>query len=120
MATEIWILAEGTGYIRGTDLVGYKVEAVDGSIGKIDKHTDDVSRSYVVVDTGPWIFGRRVMIPAGLITRVDTENETVHLSCGRDHVKDAPEFGKDQHEDEPTYVSAIENYYTNPNTGPHM
>ncbi|UQW99688.1 PRC-barrel domain-containing protein [Streptomyces sp. RerS4] len=120
MGTGIWGHAHGTGYVPGIDLVGYKVEATDGSIGKVDKHTEDVGRSYVVVDTGPWIFGRRVLIPAGLIVRVDAEDETVHLSCTRDHVKDSPDFAKHEREDEPTFVTMIENYYTNPHTGPHM
>ena len=39
------------------DLSGFKVEAIDGSIGSIDESTYGTSRSYVVVDTGPWIFG---------------------------------------------------------------
>jgi hypothetical protein len=46
------------------DLVGFDVEATDGNIGKIDEATYDVGGSYVVVDTGPWIFGKKVMLPA--------------------------------------------------------
>jgi hypothetical protein len=41
------------------DMIGFGVEALDGSIGKIDEATYEVSSSYVVVDTGPWIFGCR-------------------------------------------------------------
>ena len=29
--------------------------------------------AYVVVGTGPWIFGKKVMLPAGVISRVDEE-----------------------------------------------
>src|SRR5436190_19454364 len=36
-----------------------------GSIGKIDEATNDTGSSSVVVDTGPWIFGRKVVILAG-------------------------------------------------------
>ncbi|MFB6545606.1 hypothetical protein ACFCW4_26345, partial [Streptomyces virginiae] len=32
---------EDTGYQAGTDIVGYKVEATDGSIGKISKHSEE-------------------------------------------------------------------------------
>ncbi|MEW2412805.1 PRC-barrel domain containing protein [Streptomyces sp. NPDC046866] len=94
-------------------LVGYKVEASDGSIGKIDKHTDYVGRQYIVVDTGPWIFGRHVMVPASLVTAVDEENQTVHLSATREQVKDSPEFEKGRHDDDVAFIQLIEKYYAN-------
>ncbi len=54
-----------------TDLNGFKVEALDGEIGSIDEKSNDVGSSYLVVDTGPWIFGKKVLLPAGVIDRVD-------------------------------------------------
>ena len=45
---------------------GFGVEAIDGSIGKVDEATYDTDSSSIVVDTGPWIFGRKVMLPAGV------------------------------------------------------
>ncbi|MCX5380121.1 PRC-barrel domain containing protein [Streptomyces sp. NBC_00091] len=115
MGTGIWGYGDGAGYAPGTDLIGYKVEATDGPIGKVDRHTDDVSRSYLVVDTGPWIFGRKVVIPAGVVDRVDTQAGTVHLTCTRDQVKDSPDYEKSgRHEDEPTFVRLIETYYSDP------
>ena len=56
----------------GGDLTGYYVEALDGSIGKIDETSTDVNRSYLIVDTGPWIFGKKVMLPAGVVQRSTT------------------------------------------------
>ena len=53
--------------IGDADLIGYSVEATDGSIGKIDDATNEVGRSYIVVDTGPWIFGKHVLLPAGVV-----------------------------------------------------
>jgi len=41
------------------DLTRFDVEATDGSIGHVDEATYDVGASYLVVDTGPWIFGKR-------------------------------------------------------------
>jgi hypothetical protein len=41
------------------DLTGFEVEAVDGSIGHVDSATEDIGVAAVVVDTGPWIFGRK-------------------------------------------------------------
>ena len=47
--------------------MGYAVEARDGGIGKVDEATYDVGGGCIVVDTGPWIFGKKVMLPAGVI-----------------------------------------------------
>ncbi|MFD3696145.1 PRC-barrel domain containing protein [Streptomyces sp. NPDC058646] len=114
MGSPIWAFADSSGHAPGMDLVGFKVEASDGAIGKIDKHSEDVDRSYVVVDTGPWIFGRRVMIPAGLITRVELQEEAVHLSCTRQQVKDSPDFGSGQTDDDVAAIRMIETHYSHP------
>ena len=67
--TGVWTYPETAG-IQG-DLTGYKVEAIDGDIGKIDKASNEVGSACIVVDTGPWIFGKKVMIPAGIVRSVD-------------------------------------------------
>lgn len=55
----------------------------------------DVGASYVVVETGPWIFGRRVMVPASAIHRIDIESRKAHLDLTKDQIKDSPELGVD-------------------------
>ena len=72
--------------------MGYDAEAVDGSIGKVDDATDDISGSYVVVDVGSWIFGRRRLIPAGAVTGVDHDSGTVRVSMTKDQIKKAPDY----------------------------
>ncbi len=59
----------GTG--AGQDFSGFDVEATDGSIGKIDEATYETEASYMVVDTGFWIFGKKRLVPAGVVERVD-------------------------------------------------
>ncbi len=76
----------------GQDLVGYSVEATDGTIGKVDESSNDAGSAYVVVDTGFWIFGKKRMIPAGVIQRVDDADEKVYVSMTKDQIKDAPDF----------------------------
>lgn len=95
---------------KGTDFVGFDVEATDGGIGKIDEATYDVGASYVVVDTGPWIFGKKVMLPAGVIQRVDLDSETAFVDRTKDEIKNAPEFDPDTYRDE-TYRTRIGSYY---------
>jgi hypothetical protein len=88
---ELWTFkTEPT--IGDVDLTGFKIEAADGSIGKIDEATYDVGSSYMIVDTGPWIFGKKVMLPAGVVQRVDPESETVFVNRTKDEIKNAPEF----------------------------
>jgi hypothetical protein len=36
-----------------------------------------------VVNTGPWIVGRKVLIPAGTVRHVDHESRTAHLDRTR-------------------------------------
>lgn len=113
MGTEIWGYAETSGHVPGTALIGYKVEATDGSIGKVDEHTEDVDRSYLVVDTGPWILGRKVLLPAGTVGRIDTENETVHVARTKEQVRKSPDFESGQDEHDITFIRLIEQYYSN-------
>ena len=74
------------------DLIGYDVQAADGSIGKIDESSAEAGSAYVVVDTGFWIFGKKRLVPAGVIDRVDRRNERVFLRMTKDQVKEAPDF----------------------------
>ncbi|HYZ18371.1 MAG TPA: DUF2795 domain-containing protein [Gaiellaceae bacterium] len=89
-STQMWRYPQGVE--AGRDLTGYEVEARDGSIGSIDQSTQDVDEHWVIVDTGPWIFGKRVLIPAGLIDRVDDNQERVFIDRTREEIKNAPEY----------------------------
>jgi hypothetical protein len=92
-----------------TDIVGFGVEALDGSIGKVDESTYDAGSAYVVVDTGPWIFGKKVMLPAGVVRNVDVDNETVYVDRTKEQIKDAPEFDESFATDE--YRDRLGLYY---------
>ena len=83
----------------GIDLTGYSVEARDGGIGKVDDATYDAGSSFVVVDTGPWIFGKKVMLPAGVIQSVDADTETVFVALTKDEIKDSPEYDESRRDD---------------------
>jgi hypothetical protein len=106
---DIWAYQEQI--VADIDLIGYSVEATDGSIGKIDDATNEVGASYIVVDTGPWIFGKRVLLPAGVIDRVDPDSETVYVNRAKDEIKDSPEWDDERGVDE-TYRSEVGSYYS--------
>ena len=105
----VWAYPETAG-IKG-DLTGYKVEAIDGGIGKIDEATGMAGRSHLIVDTGPWIFGKKVMLPAGLIDRVDLDAENVFVKRTKDEIKSAPEFDSDALRDDEEYRNRLGTYY---------
>ncbi|MEU8925316.1 hypothetical protein AB0D10_31010 [Kitasatospora sp. NPDC048545] len=52
MTSGLWGYGNAEGYTPGTDLTGYRVEAEDGHIGKVDRHTAEVDSAHIVVDTG--------------------------------------------------------------------
>ena len=105
---EMWTFTNRT--TPNVDLTGFKVEATDGGIGKVDESTNEAGNSFIVVDTGPWIFGKKVMLPAGVISDIDPDTETVFVNRTKDEIKNAPEFDEEQYR-EPAYREQIGSYY---------
>jgi hypothetical protein len=92
------------------DIVGYAVEAIDGSIGKIDDATLETDSGHIVVDTGPWIFGKKVMLPVGILTSADHKDERVFVNRTKEEIKNAPEFDDSMRNDE-KYRAQLGSYY---------
>ncbi|GAA4075698.1 PRC-barrel domain-containing protein [Nonomuraea soli] len=106
-------------YDRGKslDLVGYHVQATDGKIGSVDEATYEVGESYIIVDTGPWIFGKKVLLPASVITQIDPQERNVHVSRTKAEIKAAPEFDEATFK-EPEYRNRVGDYYRQFPSGP--
>ena len=96
---------------QSADVVGYEVHATDGHIGKVDRASYDVGASQIVVDTGPWIFGRKVLLPAGTIDRVDDSEGRVYVDLTKDQIKNSPELGEGTTWDDPAYREQVGGYY---------
>src|SRR5919201_1136796 len=110
MATiEMWTFTVATP--PNIDLTGFEVEATDGKIGKVDEATHEVGGSFIVVDTGPWIFGKKVMIPAGVIRDIDPDTQTIFVSRTKDEIKNAPEFDETLYRDQ-RYRDELGSYYS--------
>ena len=105
---DIWAVPSQTDW--SGDISGYSVEALDGGIGKIDAATNESSGSYLVIDTGPWIFGKKVLLPGGIIDRIDHDSETVFVHRTKDEIKNSPEFDESTYRDE-AYRGQIGTYY---------
>ena len=111
METGLWDWRDREWTSASTPIKGYRVEATDGSIGKVDEATNDVGSSYIVVDTGPWIFGKRVMLPAGVISHVDHDEEQIHVNLTKDQIKDSPELDESTMSDDAAYRDRLGTYY---------
>src|SRR5262245_55440570 len=92
------------------DVISFGVEAIDGSIGKVDQASYETDGSLIVVDTGPWIFGKKVMLPAGVIDRIDYEDEKIYVHRTKDEIKHAPEYDDTLAADMP-YRERLATYY---------
>jgi hypothetical protein len=86
------------------------VEAVDGSVGKVQDVISDVDGSYLLIDTGLPLVGKTVLLPAGLVTGIDVDVAAIKVDRTKDEIKGAPDFdaglGKD-----PAYREAIARHY---------
>jgi hypothetical protein len=105
MNNDLWSYPESVGRL---DLTGFEVQAADGSIGKVDESTNEAGESYLVVNTGVWVLGKKLILPAGLVEGVDRDQEKLYVAPTKDEIKDAPEFNDDASED---YRSALSDYY---------
>ncbi|MCT4357865.1 PRC-barrel domain containing protein [Streptomyces sp. Je 1-79] len=114
MTDRMWAYRDTSGHAAGAVLTGYKVEALDGSIGKVHKHSDKTGSAWIVVDTGVWIFGKEVLLPAGTITRIDPEARVIHVDRTKEQIRNAPEFVRERHLDDLEYRRMLAGHYGGP------
>ena len=72
----------------------FEITATDGPIGSVEDFYFDDERwamRYVVVDTGKWLPGRRVLISPLSIARAEWGEQRLLLSITRDQVKNSPD-----------------------------
>ena len=77
------------------DVQGYGLEAKDGVFGEVeDLIIDDkdwVIR-YIVVDTGRWMPGRKVIISPDWVSEIDWSTNTVRVALFKEEVVKSPEY----------------------------
>jgi sporulation protein YlmC with PRC-barrel domain len=83
----------------GSALKGYAIEASDGRIGTVDDFLFDDRTwkiRWLVVDTGSWLTGRKVLIHPSAIGRADYERRQLSVSLTKSQVKGSPDLLQDQ------------------------
>src|SRR5688572_29858350 len=87
--------SEWVGMELDTDLYGYRAFAERAEeLGTIQDYIfDEAGRlRYLIVDTGFWIFGKRVLIPAGLAEVDDRHHKVLFHGLSRHLLDELPAF----------------------------
>lgn len=98
MPADIWTFPPTADAIQY--LIGYDVIATNGKVGRIDEHSLASDSSYIVLNTGWWLFERKRLIPCGYIRSIDGVAGRIHLSMSKREVRAAPEFKPIEHSSE--------------------
>ncbi|MED7929487.1 PRC-barrel domain-containing protein [Nonomuraea sp. LP-02] len=110
MLENLWQYRPELQLRESLDLVGFEVDATDGKIGTVDEANNAVGESYVIVHTGPWIFGKKVLIPAGAVEHIDEAARKIHVGRTKEEIKKAPEFDEKTYRDT-RYHDEVGGYY---------
>ncbi len=76
-------------------IIGLHIQATDGAIGHVaDFVMDDKNWAiqHMVVDTGHWLSGKRVMIPPRQINRISWDESKVYVDLTKEAVVGSPVF----------------------------
>ncbi len=93
MPEDVWQYRESMRFSAGSvDVSGFEVVGPDGSIGTIDKASNDVRVNYIIIDAGDWLSRRQVILPAYTVTRIDASARKVFIDRAKDDIRSAPEF----------------------------
>jgi hypothetical protein len=84
----------------GDSVQGYTVQAADGRVGKVDRAATAMDSHCLVVGTGTWIFGKRIVLPAGVIEAINDEQQEVWVALTKEQISEAPELDVDAIGDE--------------------
>ncbi|MFZ0460620.1 MAG: PRC-barrel domain-containing protein, partial [Rhodoplanes sp.] len=74
---------------------GYAIAATDGRLGTVsDFLFDDASWlvRWLVVDTGKWLSGRKVLLPPSVLGHIDPNGNEFAVSLTMQQVKDSPDI----------------------------
>src|ERR1035437_690840 len=94
-------------------LLGYTVLAEDGDMGKVHDfyfHDDNWIIRYLVVDTGHWLPGRRVLVTPSALGKPNWEGLTFPVALTREQVKKSPDIDTDKPASRQQEVD-LHNYY---------
>ena len=84
---------------KAKTLTGYKLESLDGEIGKVKEfYFDDQHWAirYLVADTGNWLTGRQVLISPHALLAVSEREEHITIDLTKKQIEDSPSLNSDK------------------------
>ncbi len=101
-------------HLRSThEVTGYDIHATDGDIGEVEDFIiDDATWKihFLVVETGNWFSGKKVLISPQWIKDVKWQEQKVTINHSKDEVKNSPEYDSSQPVND-TYEHSLHGYY---------
>ncbi len=77
------------------ELRGYRIQARDERFGHIEDFVvDDESWRvmYMIVDTGPWLFGRKVVVSPSWVSEISYDEHEARVDLEEDTIRNSPEY----------------------------
>jgi uncharacterized protein YrrD len=101
-------------HLRSThNVTGYTIHATDGKIGDVEDFiVDDTSwkLDYLVVDTGHWFPGKKVLISPQLVEEIKWDNSEIKINVSEAIVKNSPEYKPGETISDEDHAN-LKNYY---------
>jgi uncharacterized protein YrrD len=85
--------------IKAKTLKGYKLNGLDGEIGKVKEfYFDDQywAIRYLVADTGNWLTDRNVLISPYALIAVNKDSELIDIDLTKKQIEDSPTLNSDK------------------------
>jgi hypothetical protein len=85
--------------VKAKSLTGYKLQSLDGEIGKVKEfYFDDRfwAVRYLVADTGGWLTGRQVLISPYALISANTEEQHLTVDLTKKQIEDSPPLSSDK------------------------
>ncbi|WHF52896.1 PRC-barrel domain-containing protein [Chryseobacterium gotjawalense] len=80
-------------------LIGYRMEATDGEIGKVEEfYFEDTNWliRYLIVETGNWLVNRKVLISPQAIKQNDAKEEVFRTNLTTEQIRTSPDIDTNQ------------------------
>lgn len=88
--------SEGNPHLRSAkEVSGYEIQALDGPLGKLDSYILEREAwkiRYLVIETGTWLSGRKVLISPDWVRTVEWDRQQVGVDMKQASIKNSPEL----------------------------
>jgi sporulation protein YlmC with PRC-barrel domain len=93
---EVIRVAEGDPHLRSTkEVAGYHIQATDGKVGHVEDfilYDRNWTIRYLVVNTGNWLLGRKVLMVPLWIEDVKWAESKIQVDLNQESIKNSPEY----------------------------